>query len=128
MFNEYLAITIIISTLLLVSLPVIMATLIIKRHKRILKNGIKAQARVISCKPSMLKMGKHAGSKFMQGAYFELEIFSANENENYKANSRSVIHVSDFSRMVPGTIVNVRIDQKNHQKVLLENEQANVKP
>ncbi len=85
--------------------------------QRILQSGISRVARIKSHRPSMFKLGKHAGSAFMQGVDLWLEV---HDDEPYEAKTRSVIHVSEFSKICPNMMVSVKVDPHNKYQVVLE--------
>lgn len=83
-----------------------------------MRSGISHSARITKFKPSMLKVGKHAGSQYMQGIILWLEVLPDNAPE-YHVMTRTVIHVSEFSKLYKGMIVKVKTHPNDKNKVLI---------
>ncbi|WP_395375765.1 hypothetical protein [Marinicella sp. W31] len=109
----------IVGSVLLFVLPWLWILKVTRTRKRILKYGMSKPARIMSYKPSMFKFGKHAGSEFMQGVDLLIEI-NPGEIEAYKVKTRSVIHISEFSKLHSNMMIKVKVDPNKKDRALVE--------
>ncbi|WP_395375775.1 hypothetical protein [Marinicella sp. W31] len=116
--ENWVQLTIVGSVTLLV-VPWVIIIIISRRRKRILQSGISKTAKILRFKPSMFKIGMHAGSEFMQGIDLWLEVDDG-EAASYEVVTRSVIHISEFSKIHTDMLVTIKVDPENHLKVLID--------
>lgn len=109
----------IVSSIMLFILPWLWVFKISQNKKRILATGIRKPARLVRYKPSMFKSGKQAGSEFMQGVDLWVEIIDGLGNK-YEVKTRTVIHISEFSKLYAGMPITVRVDPRDQNKVVFE--------
>ncbi len=67
----------------------------------------------------MFKLGKHAGSQFMQGINLWLEV-DPDSAQSYQAKTRAVIHVSEFSRIHTNMLIRVKVDTRDKKAVWVD--------